>query len=150
MARTLVCREVFTSGVLAAVFFVVGEAARAFALRGLAVGLACLVRGAVGAFVLASAVEAADVVALLPRRAAARCGLERWGRVLGRLARTPEPSTGESTRPLLSWGPLTCTSLLKGGGDSLRYGRGRRGAGAQRSVSPCKGTDNRSVLLTTR
>jgi hypothetical protein len=43
------------------------------------------------------------------RRAAVRRGVARWGRVRGRLARTPAPSAGRSTVPLLSLGPLTAS-----------------------------------------
>lgn len=46
-------------------------------------------------------------------RAAVRRGVDRWGRVRGRLERTPTPASGVLGRPLLSFCVLIRTSLLK-------------------------------------
>jgi hypothetical protein len=77
----------------------------------LAAGVALAFALALG-FATASRVPRAGAEALALRAAVLRA-VDRCGRVRGRLARTPTPASGPLGRPLLSFGALTSTSLLK-------------------------------------
>ena len=104
----------------------VGAGARAAGLR------AAGVLGFAGASVFAVGASVCPA-----RRAAARLGLERWGRVRGSCESTPVSAAAAVVPPLLSAAPagsaplslsaLTCTSLLKPDRQahprSLRYER---------------------------
>jgi hypothetical protein len=71
-------------------------------------------RGVAGAFALAGSLAVAEVSAATASRAAVRLGVERCGRVRGKLDSSPATSCGLLGRPLLSLGTLTSTSLLNG------------------------------------